>query len=74
MAQGDNYNNHDWCFWYCNKRIIKGPGGRNGWSTSGYHPNYSNIEDDQNTEKSLGNMRKLAGTEAPVNGHQLKLM
>ena len=25
--EGDNYTNHDWCFWYSHQRIIKGTGG-----------------------------------------------
>ena len=49
---GDNYTNCNWCFWYSNKRIIKGTGGLRRWRTSGDHPNYSIIENGQNTKKS----------------------
>ena len=56
------------------KKIIKGTGGLEGRRTSGDHPNYNIIENGQNTEKSLGDLRRLAVTQAPVKDHQLKLM
>ena len=42
--------------------------------TSGHHPNYSIIENDQNTEKSPGDLRILAITQTTVKDNQLKLM
>ena len=69
--EGDNC---DWCFWFSNKRIIKGTGGLGSWQTSGDHPNYSIIENDQNTEKSPGDSRRLAVTQTPVKDPQLMLM
>ena len=36
--EGDDYTNHDWCFWYNNKRIIKRTGGLESWRTGGDHP------------------------------------
>ena len=36
--------------------------------------NYSIVEINQNTEKSPGDLRKLAGTQTPVENHQLTLM
>ena len=39
--EGDNYTNHDLCFWYSHQRIIKGTGGLGGWRMSGDLP--SNI-------------------------------
>ena len=42
--------------------------------TSGDHPNYSIIENGQNTEKSPGDLRKLAVTQTPVKDYQLTLM
>ena len=41
---------------------------------SGDHPNYCTIENDQNTEKSPGDLRRLAVTQTPVIDHQLTLM
>ena len=52
--------------------LTKGPGGLRGWRTSGHHPNYSAIENGQNTEKSPGDLRRLTVTQAPVRDHQLK--
>ena len=54
--------------------IIKGTGGLESWKTSGDHPIYSIIENSQNTEKSLGGLRRLAVTQTPVKNNQLKLM
>ena len=71
---GDNYTNRDWCFWYSHQRIIKGARGLGGWRTSGDDPNYCIIENDQNTEKSLRDSRKLAVTQTSVKDHQLTLM
>ena len=66
----------DWCFWHGNLRIIKGtsPGGFGSWRPSGDHPNNSIIENGQNTEKSPGDLRRLAVTQSPVKDPQLTLM
>ena len=41
---------------------------------SGDHPNYYIIDIDQNTEKSPGDLRRLAATQTPVKDYQLMLM
>ena len=38
------------------------------------HPNYYIIENGQNTEKSHGDLRRLAVTQTPVKNFQLKQM
>ena len=72
--ESDNYTNCDWCFWHGNLRIIKGPGRFRSWRPSGDHTNNSIIENGQNTEKSPGDLRRLAVTQNPVKDHQLTLM
>ena len=72
--EGDNYANWDWCFWHGNYRIIKGPGGFGSWLPSEDHPNNSIIENGLYTEKSPGDLRRLAVTQSPVTAHQLTLM
>ncbi len=67
--ESDNYTNRDWCSWYSHQRIIKGPGRFGCWRPSGDHPNSSIIEKGQNTEKSPGDMRRLAVTQTPVKDH-----
>ena len=57
-----------------NYRIIKGPGRFGGWRPSGDHPNNSIIGNGQNTEKSPGDLRRLAVTQFPVKDHQMSLM
>ena len=52
----------------------KGTGGLGSLWTSGDHPNYYIIENGQNTEKSPGNLRRLAVTQTPVKDHQLRLL
>ena len=37
---------------------------------SGDHPNHRIIENDQNTEKSPGDLRRFAITQTPVEDHQ----
>ena len=56
------------------KGLLKGLGGHESWRTSGDHPNNRIIEDGQNTEKSPGDLRRLAVTQTPVKNHQLTLM
>ena len=41
---------------------------------SGDHSNYYIIKNGQNTEKSPGDLRRLAVTQTPVKDHQLTLM
>ena len=53
------------------KGILKTHGS---WQTSGNHPNYSIVENGQNTEKSHGDLRRLAVTQTPVKYHQLTQM
>ena len=53
--------------------IIKGTGGLGSWRTGGDHPNYCISEIGKNTEKSSGDMRRLAVTHSPAKNHQLKL-
>ena len=38
------------------------------------HSNYCIIENGQNTEKSPGDLRRLAVTQTPVENHRLTLM
>ena len=68
--EGDNYTNLDWCFWYSHQRIIKGTEGLGGWRTSGDHPNYSIVQNGQNTEKSPEDLRRLAVTQTSGKDHQ----
>ena len=72
--EGDNYTNCDWCFWYSHQRIIKGTGGLGSWRMGEDHPNYSIIENGQNTEKNPGDLRRLSVTLTPVKDYQLMLL
>ena len=51
---------------------IKVTGRLGSWRTGGDHS--SIVENEQNTEKSPGDLRKLAVTQNPVKDHQLTLM
>ena len=53
------------------KELIEGLGKKR---RNGDHPNYSIVEISQNTEKSPGDLRRLAVTQTPMKDHQLKLM
>ena len=39
--------------------------------TSGYHPDYSIIKIGKNTEKSPGDLKRLAVTQTPKEDHQV---
>ena len=51
------------------KGLLKGSGRFGSWRSSGDHPNNSAIEDGQNTEKSPGDLRRVAVTQSPVKDH-----
>ena len=70
----DNYINCDWCSWYSHQKINKGKEGLGNKRTSGEHPNYCTIKIGRNTEKSPGDLRKLAVIQTPVKDHQQTLM
>ena len=57
--ESDRYTNCDWWFWYSCQSINKAAGGLGNKRMSGDHRNNNIIEIDQNTEKSLGNLRNL---------------
>ena len=71
--ESDNYINCNWCFWYSHQKFIKAGGRLGNKRTSRYHPNYYIFENCQNTEKSPGDLRRLAVTKTPVKDHQLTL-
>ena len=54
------------CNWYSPPTIGIGIGGIGNKRTSGYHSNYSIIENGQNTEESPGDLRRLTVTQTPV--------
>ena len=68
--ESDNFTNPDWCSWYTHQSIGTGTGGLgNNW-TSVDHQNYCIIEIGQNTEKSRGDLKRLAVTQTPVKDSQ----
>ena len=72
--ESDGDTTCNWCTRYSHQRIIKGTGGLGNKGTSGDHPNYCIIEIGQNTEKSPGDLKRLAITQTPMKDHQLTLM
>ena len=71
---GDNYANRVWCFWYSYQRIIKGHKEFGRGRRSGDHANYKIIENGQITEKSPGDLKRLAVTQTSEKYYQIKLM
>ena len=55
------------------RTVTKGTGGLGSWRTIRDYPNYYIMENGQNTEKSPGDMWRLAVTQTPVKNHQLTL-
>ena len=52
--------------------LVKGLEGLGDKRMSGVHPNYSIIKVNQNTEKSPGDLRRLAVTQTPVKDAEVK--
>ena len=72
--ESDDYTNCNWCSGYSHRRIDAKTRGLGNKRTSGDHPNYCIIEINQNTEKSPGDLRKLAVNQTPMKDHQLTLL
>ena len=72
--ESDVETNYSWCSLYSHQKINKGTGEIGNKKTSGDHPNFCVIEIGQNTEKSPGDLRKVAVAQTPVKDHQLTLM
>ena len=73
MEHGSDTNCNKWTR-YSHQRIDKGTGGLGNKRTSGDHSNNSIIKICQNTEKSPGDLRRLAVRQIPVKSHQLMLV
>ena len=72
--ESDGDTNCKWCALYSHQRIGTGTEGLGNKMMSGDHPNNTIIEIGQNTEKSPGNLRRLAITQTLVENHQLTLV
>ena len=65
--ESDGDNNYNWCARYSYQKISKETRGLGKKRTRGDRPHNSIVEIGQNTEKSPGNLRRLAVTQTPVN-------
>ena len=72
--ESDGDTNFNRCTQYSHQRICKGTGGNGNKSTSGDHSNYGYIKIGKNSEKSPGDLGRLAVTQTPVEDHQLTLV
>ena len=72
--ESDSDTNCNWCSPYSHQRIGTGTGGPGHKRTNGDHPIYNIVEIGQNTEKSPGDLRRLAITLTPVEMNQLTLV
>ena len=64
--ESDSYTNSNFWYWYNYQGIDKRTGGLGNKKTRGDHPKYSIIGIGQNTEKSPGDLRRIAVTQTPV--------
>ena len=64
--EGNDYANREWCFLYSNYRIIKGTVVGGQVKTIQTTALFGIV---QNTEKSPGDLRRLAVTQTPVKDH-----
>ena len=72
--EGDDDINWNWLAQYDPQKLGKGV--ETNWKSEidWNHPNNSSTKIGQNTEKSSGNLGRLAITQTPVKDHQLTLM
>ena len=71
--EGNGDTNCNWCTQNNRPRIGKGTGRLGNMRKSDDHPLYSIIKISQNSEKSLGNLRRLA-VNLPGQNHRLTLL
>ena len=72
--EGDDDTNCKWCAHNNPRKFGKGTRTLRNKRTSKDHPNYSMVKIVQNTEKSPGDMRRLAVTQTPAKDHQQTLV
>ena len=70
----DGDTNCNWCVRYNYQRLVSRTIGFGNMNTSSDNPNYSIFNVCQNTEKSPGDLRRLAVTRTPVINHLLILV
>ena len=70
----DSDTNCSWCTWNNPRTIGKGTGRLRNKKTNKHHPDHSIAKIGQNTEKSPGDLRKIAVTQTPVKNNQLILV
>ena len=69
--EDDSDTNCGWCTWNNPKRIGKESGRRGNKKTNRDHPDNCIIKIGQNTEKSLGDLRRLTATQTLVRKYPL---
>ena len=69
-CEGDGYVICNWRAWNCPRMMGKETGSDGNRRTSKERLNYSIDEIDQNTKKSLGDLRWLAATQTLVKDHK----
>ena len=74
VHEGNSDTNWNLCTWNNPKSLAKGAGRVGNRRTSQDHLNYSIVKITQNTEKSPGDLRRLAVIQIPVKDHQLMLL
>ena len=60
--ESNDYTNCNWSSWYIHQRMGTRNGGLGNKRTNGDYPNYCIVEINLSTEKSPGNLRRLAVT------------
>ena len=68
--EDDGDTSCNWCTWNNPKIISKGIGRLGNKSSSEDHPDYRINKIGQNTDKSSGDLKKLAITQTPARNHQ----
>ena len=71
--ESDGDTKYNWCAWNNPQRLGKGTWELRNQRTRGDHPDNSIIKFGQDIEKSPGDLKRLAVTQAPLKDHLLTL-
>ena len=69
--KSNGYTNCRWCSWFSHQRVGARIGGLGNKRTNGGHLDHIIIEIGQNTEKSLGNLRRIVDHQTLVRSNRL---
>ena len=72
--KGDGDTNYNWCTWNDSQRLSKRVKGVRNQRMSVHHPKCTIVDVGWNTEKHLGDLRRLTVLQTSVKDHRITLV